>query len=89
MHTLWGDEKPQPITTTTPAPITSSPIIHTAQDCSIYGHNWQTTGLSAEKRCTACVVVGYCPLCTPHPQPAAHPFYCSWHTPLTERTVRI
>jgi hypothetical protein len=85
-----GGERPHPPTTTKRAHerTTPSPIMHTAADCPIYGHNWQTSGMSGEKRCTACGVVGYCPICTPHPQPGAHPFYCARHTPPTERTVR-
>jgi hypothetical protein len=89
MQTLWGDEVPQPTTTTkhTQVRTTSTSVLHTAADCPIYGHTWQTIGMSGEKRCTACGTRGYCPLCTPHPPPNAQPYSCSQHSPLTERTV--
>jgi hypothetical protein len=89
MHTLWGDERPQPTTTPTYTQVrtTSSTIIHTAVDCPVYGHDWQTIGMSGEKRCTACETRGFCPGCTPNPSPLAQPYSCSWHTPLTESQV--
>jgi hypothetical protein len=89
MHTLWGDEIPQPTTTPkhTQVRTTSSTIIHTAADCMIFGHDWQTIGLSGEKKCRACGKVGYCPGCTEVPPPNAQPFFCSRHTPTESTTV--
>ncbi len=88
MHTLWGDEETPPHPRTSTSPHTTSPtVIHTASECPIYGHNWQTIGMSGEKRCTACGTRGYCPDCTPHPLRDAQPYYCSRHTPLTDSMV--
>ncbi len=86
-QTLWGDERPQPIKKSRTSRATLTTVIHTAQDCPIYGHNWQTIGMSGEKKCSACGVVGYCPGCTGSPPPTAQPFYCSRHTPLAESQV--
>ncbi len=67
---------------------TSTTLTHTVYDCLIFGHDWVTTGISGEKRCTACDTTGYCPRCTPHPESAAHPYYCSRHTP-AESAVQL
>jgi hypothetical protein len=82
-ETLWGDEKtPQPAKKQSHLRTTTT-VIHTASDCPVFGHNWQTIGLSGEKRCTACGIKGYCPGCTPTPPANAKPYFCSRHTPLT------
>lgn len=86
-QSLWGDEVPQPKRKITSSRTTIITIVHTAQDCPIYGHNWQTIGMSGEKQCTGCGIKGYCPGCTTNPPPHAEPFYCSRHTPLIENQV--
>jgi hypothetical protein len=87
-QTLWGDELPQHTRKPASLRTTTTTVFHTASDCPIYGHNWQTIGMSGEKKCLACGVVGYCPGCTNDPPPTSQPFSCSRHTPLTESTVR-
>ncbi len=84
--TLWGDEEPQPAKKRTPTSITST-VIHTAQDCLIYGHDWQQFGFNGVKRCKACQIIGYCPGCVTTPIENAQVFYCSRHTP-TESQVQ-
>jgi len=88
-QTLWGDEESisQPIKKSRTSHTTLTTVKHTAQDCPIYGHNWQTIGMSGEKKCHACGTIGYCPSCTTNPPPNAQPFYCSRHTPQTESQV--
>jgi hypothetical protein len=89
-QSLWGDEVPPRTNTTKNSHehTVSTTIIQTAQDCPVYGHNWQTIGLSGEKRCTACGIVGYCPVCTPNPPTReAKAFYCTQHTPPAESKV--
>jgi hypothetical protein len=67
---------------------TRTPVMHTAQDCLIYGHDWQTTGINGQKQCGACGTIGYCPVCTPHQSQNAQPFFCTQHTPQVESQVR-
>jgi len=86
-QTLWGDELPQPEKKTRASHATSTTVIHTAQDCLIYGHNWQTIGMSGEKKCRACGIIGYCPGCTPIAPQSALPFFCTRHMPQGESQV--
>ena len=88
MPDLWGEERtPRATQRRRPshAQVTTVPLRTT--DCLLYGHTWQTAGLSGEKRCTVCGLKGYCPGCTPNP-PAhnAQPVYCTKHT-AAERSV--
>src|SRR5438874_12823439 len=72
MQTLWGeDETPQPAGKVSHHRSTSLPVILKASDCLIYGHPWQPFGMSGEKRCSVCRVIGYCPVCTPLPPTSA------------------
>ena len=83
MFNLWGDleDTPLPQRTTRPLPQPARPQSPlTSLDCFLYGHTWQRIGLSGEKRCTVCGIVGYCPGCTPNPPAGAQPFRCSQHT---------
>jgi hypothetical protein len=81
MQNLWGEES------TLQAP-PQKPPSHTrvttvslrASDCLLYGHTWQTIGMSGEKQCTVCHIKGYCPGCSPTPSKNAQPFYCTKHT---------
>ena len=85
---LWGDAVPQPTTKQTSSRSASQVVIHTAADCPIYGHDWQTIGMLGEKKCKACGIVGYCPGCTQVPPANAQPFYCSTHTQLESKAVQ-
>jgi hypothetical protein len=78
--TLWGDEEPTPTEKKQTTTSTTSTVMHTAQDCAIYGHDWQQFGFQGVKRCQACHIIGYCPGCITSPPENAHPFYCSKHT---------
>ena len=53
-QTLWGDEIPQPEKKSGTSHTTLPTVIHTAQDCPIFGHDWQTIAKSSEKKCLAC-----------------------------------
>ncbi len=86
-QSLWGDELPQPIKKSRTTQTIVTTVIHTAQDCLIYGHDWLAIGMQGEKKCKACGVVGYCPGCTTNPPANAEPFYCSRHTPPAESQV--
>jgi hypothetical protein len=87
-QTLWGDAKPEPRKkSTAPYSITST-VILTAQDCLIYGHGWQPTGISGEKKCLVCGIIGYCPGCTTAPPQNAEPFSCTRHAQQIERQVK-
>jgi len=81
--TLWGDEAPTPTAKKQSKTSTASTIIHTAQDCAIYGHDWQQFGFQGVKRCKACHIIGYCPGCITTPLENAQPFYCTRHTEST------
>jgi hypothetical protein len=87
-QTLWGDERPQPAKKSTTSGGIASSVILTAQDCLIYGHSWQPIGMSGEKKCLACGIIGYCPGCTTTPPRNAQPFSCTRHTQQTEGRVR-
>jgi hypothetical protein len=84
---LWGDEVPQTTKKSRTRNETTT-IIHTAQDCPIYGHDWQTIGMQGEKQCRACGITGYCPGCTRNPIPGALPFYCTAHTKIESTPVQ-
>ena len=87
MDDLWGEES-------TLQPPKQKPASHTklttvplkASDCLLYGHTWQTIGMSGEKQCAVCHSKGYCPGCTPNPPANAHPLYCTKHV-LAERSA--
>jgi hypothetical protein len=85
-QTLWGDERPQPIKKSR-TQLETTTVIHTAQDCPIYGHDWKPFGFNGVKRCQACQLIGYCPGCITTPPEHAEPFYCSAHTSLIESQV--
>lgn len=88
MQTLWGDETPRPEKKVRTTHTTYTTVVHTASDCPIFGHDWQTIGMQGEKKCKACGVIGYCPGCTPIPPANAQPFFCTRHTPIENITVR-
>lgn len=82
MQTLWREEvPPQPTTSTnvTHVRTITDKIVHKASDCPIFGHDWQTIGMSGEKQCRTCGVRGYCPGCTGTPLSSALPFSCVAH----------
>jgi len=84
----WKElETPQP-TGKQSTHTSTTTINHTAQDCLVYGHDWQTTGKANEKTCLACGITGYCPGCTPIAPQNAQPFFCTRHTPQMESKVR-
>ncbi len=79
-ETIWNDkESPQP-TNKQSLHTSETSVIHTAQDCLTYGHDWQTTETQGMKQCNACGIIGYCPECTSNPSQNAQPFYCTAHT---------
>jgi hypothetical protein len=86
-ETIWND-KESPQSTSKQTPKTSSSIIHTAQDCLTYGHDWQTTEIHGTKQCNTCGITGYCPKCTSNPKPGTFPFKCTAHTRLESTPVQ-
>lgn len=81
MQNLWGDEeRSQPTITRTPVDTMSTTIIHTAQDCLIYGHEWEQSELPGAKQCRVCGILGSCPSCVFLPPPDAQPFRCTRHS---------
>jgi hypothetical protein len=87
-ETIWNDkESPQPTNKQSPHTSESS-VMHTAQDCLTYGHDWQTTEIQGAKQCKACGVTGYCPGCTSNPKPGTLPFYCTAHTRIESTPVQ-
>lgn len=88
MATLWGEEErrtPQAAQHKRPSHANVTTVVLRATDCLLYGHTWQTAGMSGEKRCSVCHRQGYCPGCTPTPSRSAQPVYCTRHTPAERR----
>ena len=85
--TLWGEPEPTPTAREKTSTSLSITVTHTAQDCLIYGHDWQLFGFYGVKRCEACHLIGYCPLCATTPPENAQPFYCSRHSESTTVSV--
>ena len=86
MDDLWGEEHtPQPAKRRRPPHAHVPTVPLHARDCPLYGHTWQTTGLSGEKRCTICGAKGACPGCAASPLPTCiQPVYCTRHMPRRE-----
>ncbi len=82
MQNLWGEEiQPQSPKRKTPTNKEHGAIPLTAQDCFLFGHSWTPAGMSQEKVCSVCGMIGYCPGCTPIAPKQAQPFFCTRHTP--------
>ena len=84
MEPLWGEEErstPHPPTQKRPSHSKVTTVALRATDCLVYGHTWQTAGMSGEKQCSVCHRKGYCPRCTPTLPANAQPLYCTRHTP--------
>jgi hypothetical protein len=81
MPDLWGEERtPRAAKRRQPSQAQVTTVSLRATDCLLYGHTWQTAGLSGEKHCSVCHHKGYCPGCTPSPPTNAQPVYCAKHT---------
>jgi len=77
MQTLWSNEKPQPLKKqmNTIAPLTA--IAYIPIDCTIFGINWQTIGMSDEMQCARCAMKDYYQGCIQNAPEDAHQYYDS------------